>query len=390
MAPAILTGADSRRVRIAFLPLTDAAPLIVGLEKGFFRDSGLEASLHRVASWTAARDALVSGEVQASHLLFGMPIANAVGRLGNHSLPMVMPWILSRNGQAITLHKRYEGRVEDDARPLVPDIVERRDRGRPWTFAMTLNCGTHALWLRYWLGAAGVHPDRDVALFTVPPPQMVGNLRGGNLDGFCVGEPWNARALAEGLGFTAVTSQQIWPDHPEKVCAFTEEYAEKRPETVRAVLRALYLASDWLAHPGHLEEAADILAAPAYLDCPVDLILPRLLGTYDCGNGRRVENDAHAVSFGPRRDANLVQPKHVLWWLAQLRRWNMTPGKPEYAGVTHRVLRHDLYDATLRDLGVSPGVADLEPMPLFDGKVFNPADPEGYAQSFPVHSIPQN
>ena len=380
-------GPEVGTLEFGFVPLTDCASLVVAREKGFFARFGLAGSLQRQPSWSALRDAVVSGRCHGAHMLFGMPVANALGRLGSPTKPLVVPWLLSRNGQAITLNARFKGQFGPDPGSLRTHALERRDRGRPMAFGITLQPGTHAMWLRYWLGAGDINPDEDVALVTIPPPQMVKNMAMGNLDGYCVGEPWNARAVATGVGFTAITSQEIWPGHPEKVLAFTEEFAEKNPRTVKAVLKALHLASLWADDPANREELATLLARPEYVHASVEEILPRLRGTdYDLGDGRRVERDPHPLSFNGHPGANSPQPKYALWWLSQMRRWNMTLGAPDYAGITARVMRPDLHDDAMAELGLEPVPLDSTPEMLFDNVVFDPADPEGYARGFRVRT----
>ena len=194
-------------------------------------------------------------------MLIGMPIASTMGLGGAPKKPMVIPWLLNRNGQAITLKKELKGKVADRPRSRSSRSSTRpRPRGKPMTFAMTFPPGTHAMWMRYWLGAGGINPDKDVSLITIPPPQMVANMKVGKMDGFCVGEPWNARAIADGIGFTAITTQDIWKDHPEKVCAFTAEFAEKNPKTVKAVLKALHEASVWLDDMDNRPEQCEIVS----------------------------------------------------------------------------------------------------------------------------------
>lgn len=372
-------------LKIAFLPLTDCAPLVVAVERGFFQQFGLTVTLDRAGSWTAARERLESGACQAAHLLFGAPFAAALGHFGPKAQPLIIPWLLSRNGQGITLAGQYRGRIGAEAKAFAKEVFERRDAGRPVTFAHTLAPGTHALWLRAWLAAGGINPDHDVALITIPPPQMVANLRQGQLDGFSVGEPWNARAAAEGLGFTAVTSQQLWPDHPEKILAFTEKFAAAHPATVTAALAAIHLAGQWCDDPVHHAELADLLSAPAYVGCPAEQILPRLTGIYELGDGRTVSADPHAVNFS-RRDANHPQPRYAAWWLSQLRRWAMTVGAPDYAALTARIMRPDLHAAALALNGATPGPVNLAPEKFFDGTTFDPADPEKFARAHDIHT----
>ena len=376
---------EVRDLTFGILPLTDCAPLVVAHERGLFKKHGIVSSIAKFASWTASRDALVHGAAQAAQMLFGMPIGAAVGKLGTEQKPLVVPWILNRNGQAITLSARHRGKVGANARDLRPLAKESRDRGRPLVFGQTLAPGTHAMWLRYWLAAGGIHPDKDVALITVPPPQMVANMSAQRMDGFCVGEPWNARAIADQLGFTAILSEEIWPDHPEKVIAFTEEFAEAYPNTVKAALKAVHEASVWCDAPENREALADLLSVPAYLNCPAPLLGARLGATADCGNGRQAVN-LRGVTFHAR-NANYPQAKYAVWWLSQFRRWSMLPAAPDYLGVAGRVMRPDFYEAALKELGAAHGGADLAPETLFDGKTFDPTEPEEYAASFDITAI---
>jgi nitrate/nitrite transport system substrate-binding protein len=241
------------------------------------------------------------------------------------------------------------------------------------------------MWMRYYLAAGGIHPDTDVALVTIPPPQMVQNMSIGKMDGFCVGEPWNARAVEQQIGFTAMTTQQLWPDHPEKVCAFTAEFAAKNPKTVKAVLKALHEASVWLDDFGHREELSQIVSAPTYINCPADLILSRLLGQYDYGDGRKFD-DPRPMIFH-QRACNYPQAKYAIWWLSQLRRWGMLTETPDYEAIAGQVMRADLHEEAMKELGYQHGGANLEPETLFDGITFDPTQPEAYARSFAVHSV---
>jgi nitrate/nitrite transport system substrate-binding protein len=250
---------------------------------------------------------------------------------------------------------------------------------------MTLQPGTHAMWLRYWLAAGGINPDIDVALITIPPPMMVMNMRAGRLDGFCAGEPWNLRAVEEELGFTAVLSEEIWPDHPEKVLAFTEEFSEAHPNSVKATLKALHEASIWCDEENNRDELAAILEQPQYLACPAKTIKSRLGATVDCGNGRIVRN-LRGLTFS-RRQCNYPQPKFAVWWLSQFRRWAMLPSAPDYLGVAARVMRPDLYEAAMNELGVPHGRPEFTSETLLDGKVFDPAQPEKYAADFEITAL---
>ncbi len=376
---------EVRELTFGILPLTDCAPLVVAHERGLFKKHGITSSIAKFASWTATRDALVHGSTQAAQMLFGMPIGAAVGKLGSEQKPLVIPWILNRNGQAITLSARHRGLVGASARDLRPLAQESRDKGRPLVFGLTLAPGTHAMWLRYWLAAGGIHPDKDVALITIPPPQMVANMKAERMDGFCVGEPWNARAIMEGMGYTAIFTEEIWSDHPEKVVAFTEEFAEANPNSVKAALKAMHEASVWCDDRDNRGELTRMLARPEYLDCPEKVIGARLGDISSYGDSRR-DAELRGVTFHAR-NANYPQAKYAVWWLSQFRRWSMLPTAPDYLGVAGRVMRPDFYEAALKELGVTHGGADLGPETLFDGKTFDPSEPEDYAASFDLTAI---
>ena len=372
-------------LRFGIIALTDCSPIVIAHEKGFFKKYGINSTVVKGASWAAIRDSLSNGDIQATHMLIGMPIASTMGLLGAPKKPMVIPWLLNRNGQAITLQKKFKGKIGADPKQLAPLVMEAKATGKPMTFAMTFPPGTHAMWMRYFLGAGGINADKDVALVTVPPAQMVANMKIDKMDGFCVGEPWGARAIADDIGYTAITTQDMWKDHPEKVCAFTEEFAAKNPKTVKAVLKALHEASVWLDDLKNRPEQADVVSRPTYINCPPELILGRLLGDYDYGDGR-TKKDEHYMSFSAR-GCNFPQPKYASWWLSQFRRWGMVDAPPDYAGIVAKVMRHDIYQAAMRELSVDAGAVSDAAETLFDGKVFDPKDPETYATSFAVHSM---
>jgi nitrate/nitrite transport system substrate-binding protein len=386
-SPELSVAGDPEVDHLTFgiLPLIDCAPIVIAHERKFFQRYGLTSSVAKFGSWTASRDGLLSGRAHAAHMLFGMPVAAAVGKLGTEHRPLVIPWILNRNGQAITVSARHSQRVSSSARNLRAFAQECRQRGRPMVFAMTLQPGTHAMWLRYWLASGGINPDSDVALITIPPPMMVTNMRAGRLDGFCAGEPWNLRAIEEGLGFTAVLSEEIWPDHPEKVVAFTEDFSEAHPNSVKAALKALHEASLWCDEESHREELAAILEQPQYLACPAATIKSRLGATVDCANGRVVRN-LRGLTFS-RRECNYPQPKFAVWWLSQFRRWAMLPSAPDYLGVATRVMRPDFYEAAMSELGASRGRPQFTSETLLDGKIFDPAQPEKYAADFEITAL---
>jgi nitrate/nitrite transport system substrate-binding protein len=382
--PAKTDGPETPDMRFGIIALTDNSSIVVAHEKGLFKKYGINSTVVKGASWAAIRDSLSTGDIQATHMLIGMPIASTMGLLGSPKKPMVIPWLLNRNGQAITVRADLKGKVGADAKAFKPLVEAAKKKGAPLTFAMTFPPGTHAMWMRYWLASGGIDPDKDVALVTVPPPQMVQNMKLGKMDGFCVGEPWGARSIADGIGYTAITTQDMWKDHPEKVCAFTAEFAEKNPKTVKAVLKALHEASVWLDDMKNRPEQAQIVSAATYINCPPELILGRMQGHYDYGDGR-VKEDPNYMIFSSR-NCNYPQPKYAKWWLTQFRRWGMVEGAPDYEGVAKQVMRTDIYEEAMKEIGYSHGGLDNSPETLFDGKTFDPAKAEEYALSFDVKS----
>ncbi len=376
---------ESPDINFGIIALTDCSPIVIAHEKGFFKKYGINSKITKGANWAAIRDNLSSGSIQATHMLIGMPLASTMGLSGSPKKAMIAPWLLNRNGQAISLANTFKGKVGADPKALKPFVDQAVNLGEPLTFAMTFPPGTHAMWMRYYLAAGGINPDKDINLITVPPAQMIANMKIGKMDGFCVGEPWGARAISDGIGYTSVTTQDMWKDHPEKVCAFTEEFSEKNPKTVKAVLKALHEASVWLDDLKNRPEQCEIVSRATYINCKPEIILGRLLGDLDYGDGRKVK-DEHAMYFS-KNGCNMPQPKYATWFLSQYRRWGMVHGAPDYAAITKRVMRTDIYTEAMKEIGVTAPAIDMTPETLFDGVTFDPKDPEGYAKSFTVKNL---
>lgn len=383
---------ETPNINFGIIALTDCSPIVIAHEKGLFKKYGIASTVTKGASWAAIRDSLANGDIQATHMLLGMPIASTMGLGGAPKKPMIAPWILNRNGQAITLASSLKGKIAADPKALKPMVDAAKAAGNPMSFAMTFPPGTHAMWLRYWLAAGGINPGdaagagADISLITIPPPQMVANMQAGKMDGYCVGEPWNSRAIKEEIGFTAINTQDIWKDHPEKVCAFSEDFAAKNPKTVKAVLKALHEASVWLDVMDNRPEQAKIVSAPTYINCPPEAILPRLQGKYDMGDGRKVRDPNYMIFSS--RNCNYPQPKYAKWWLTQLRRWGFTDGAPDYEGIAKQVMRADIYEEAMKEIGYTHGGASAAKDTLFDGISFDPAgDMEAYASSFAVKTL---
>ncbi|QOV89554.1 CmpA/NrtA family ABC transporter substrate-binding protein [Humisphaera borealis] len=380
------TGPEVTDLKFGMIALTDCSPLVIAEKKGFFKKYGINGVVEKKGNWAAIRDSLTSGEIQGTHMLIGMPLSLTMGIGGAKPVPMVIPWLLNRNGQSISLTKALKGKVKADPAPLKPIVDAAKASGKPMNFAMTFPTGTHAMWIRYWLAAGGIHPDNDIGLKVVPPPNMFNGMQSGEIDGFCVGEPWNAKTAAEGVGYTAINTQDIWKDHPEKVLAFTKSFADANPRTVKAVLKAVHEASVWLDDVKNRPELCEIISATGYVNCPKELILGRLQGQVDYGDDRGKVTDPNYMIFSSR-NCNYPQLKYAAWFISQFRRWGMVEGTPDYAGISRQVMRPDLYEEAMKEIGYTAGVADEKPETLFDNITFDPSKPEEYARSFKVHAM---
>jgi nitrate/nitrite transport system substrate-binding protein len=378
-------GPETAAIRFGIIALTDCSSIVMAHELGLFKKYGIESTISKEASWAVIRDRINLGENQATHMLLGMPYASTMGLLGSPQKPMVIPFYLNKNGQAITLTKALLEKGVKTPQQLKPLALEAKAKGNPMTFAMTFPPGTHAMWMRYWLASGGINPDKDITLITIPPPQMVANMKVGKMDGFCVGEPWGARAIADGIGFTAITTQQMWKDHPEKVLAFTEEFAEKNPKTVKAILRAMLESSQYIDKMENRAYVAEVVSRPQYINTQKEAILGRMLGDYDYGDGRK-EKDSYYMTFFVR-NTNFPLKSHGIWWLSQFRRWGMVKEAPDYKGLVNKVHRPDIFREVAKEMGVAAPKEDMKKETLFDGVEFDPAKPEEYAKKFPVSNI---
>jgi nitrate/nitrite transport system substrate-binding protein len=377
---------ETSSMKFGMIALTDCSPIVIAHEKGLFKKYGINSVVMKGANWAAIRDSLSSGDIQATHMLLGMPIASTMGLAGSPKKPMIIPWLLNRNGQAITLKAELKGKIGADPKALKPFVEKAQKLGEPMTFAMTFPPGTHAMWIRYYLAAGGIHPDKDVSLIVVPPAQMVANMKIGKMDGFCVGEPWNARAINDGIGFTSVSTQDLWKDHPEKVCAFLGDFADKNPKTVKAVLKALHEASVWLDDLNNRPEQCAIVSKATYINCDQETILGRLQGHYDYGDGRKIEDPNYMIYSS--RNCNYPQPKYCKWFLTQFRRWGLVKGAPDYEGISKQVMRTDIYEEAMKEIGYVHSGLSNDKETFFDGKAFDPtSDLEAYAKGFTVNSV---
>ncbi|NHZ36838.1 CmpA/NrtA family ABC transporter substrate-binding protein [Massilia rubra] len=378
---AVINSNQLRTVRIGFMPLTDCASLVMAAECGFDRQYGIRIVLSRETSWANLRDKLGSGALDAAHVLYGLMYGVQLG-IGCQRQAMAVLMNLSRNGQAVTLSRALAEQGALDGPSLAQHM---RDRPRSTTFAHTFPTGNHAMLLYYWLAAHGIDPLRQARALTVPPAQMVGSLREGMIDGFCAGEPWGQRAIDEGVGMTAVTSQQIWPDHPGKVLGTTAAFAASEPATCRAMIAAVLDASRWIeASTANKEQTATALAGSAYLNTGRQAIAARLAGQYDNGAGARW-TDARALSFHGDGEVNFPYLSDGMWFMTQHKRWGLLREEPDYLGTAQAVNRIDLYRGAAEMTGTQLPASSMRSATLIDGVRWDGSDPRGYAGSFSIH-----
>jgi nitrate/nitrite transport system substrate-binding protein len=368
-----------KEVKVGFIPLTDCASVVIASVMKFDEKYGIKIIPSKEASWAGVRDKLVNGELHASHALYGLIYGVHLG-IGGPKKDMSVLMTLNNNGQAITLSNLFKDKGATSGETLKKLIdTDKRD----YTFAQTFPTGTHAMWLNYWLASYGIDPYKDVKNITVPPPQMVANMRVGNMDGYCVGEPWGNRAIADKIGFTAVTTQDIWKDHPEKVLGTTAEFTDKYPNTARAMIMAVLEASKYIDTMANRRGVAEIIADKSYVNCPVDIIDQRMEGKYEDGLGKKW-NDANYMKFHNDGAVNFPYLSDGMWFLTQHKRWGLLKEDPDYLAVAKQINQVELYKQAAAQVKVSVPKDAMRSAKLFDGTVWDGKDPKKYAASFKI------
>ncbi|WP_431022880.1 ABC transporter substrate-binding protein (plasmid) [Erwinia rhapontici] len=371
---------EKTNIRVGFIPLTDCAPVVMAAVKGFDKKYGITLTPTKEASWAAVRDKLTSGELDAAHVLYGMIYGLQLGVAGpQHDMANLMT--LNQNGQAITLSNQLKEAGVTTAEGLKKTIAAQP--AGSYTFAHTFPTSTHAMWLYYWLANAGIDPFADVRTVVVPPPQMVMNMKIGNMSGYCVGEPWNQRAISDNIGFTAETTQNIWPDHPEKILGTRAAWVNENPNSARALTAAVLEAARWIdASDDNRRETAQVIASRAYLNTKPETIEGRMLGHYDNGLGKRWQ-DTHPMRFFNDGQVNYPWLSDGMWFLTQQKRWGLLKQEPDYLAVAKQVNRIDIYTQAASAAGsISLPQSGMRSSTLIDGKVWDGSNPAEYAASF--------
>ena len=375
-----IVGANppKRVIKLGFIPLTDCAPLIVAKEMGFFAKYGVDVQLSKEASWAVVRDKILNGELDGAHCLFSMPFSVYTGIGGKAGSEMKIAMILNDNGQAITLSKDFCGIVGyKDIKKVSPAIKQVKAK-KEVTFAMTFPGGTHDIWLRNWLAACGVNA-KSVGIITIPPPQMVANMKVDNMEGFCVGEPWNGVAASQGIGFTHIASQDIWKNHPEKALVVNKAFSETGKEDLKNVMKAIIEACKWLDVMSNRKKAALFLSKPNYVNAPVQVIEARLMGSTEigCDLGVQKYKDDYMLFYNNGM-VNTPKVSYGIWFMAQYMRFGMLGTAPNYKDVAQKLIMTDLYEEVAKSMGV-PVQEDMKPFKTnLETIVFDPNNPAAY------------
>jgi len=392
------SGPEVKGTTLGFIALTDAAPLIIAQEKGLFAKYGLtEMKVAKQASWAATRDNLelgtANGGIDGSHILTPMPYHMSVGKItkNNVKVPMFILARLNTNGQAISVSQSYaDAAVGLDAKKLKSRFAALSASGDSVKCAMTFPGGTHDMWIRYWLAANGIDPDREVSVIVVPPPQMVANMKVKTMEAFCVGEPWNEQLVNQKIGYTAITTGELWKDHPEKALGMRADWVEKNPKAAKAILMAVLEAQKWCDVMENKEEMCTILSGRDWFKVPVEDILGRAKGDMNMGLGRKISGSPLLMKYW-RDHASYPFQSHDLWFLTENQRWGILPTSLDTKALIKQVNREDLWRDAAKAIGVAaadiPASTSRGPEKFFDGIVFDPENPAAYLASQKIKRI---
>jgi nitrate/nitrite transport system substrate-binding protein len=390
-------GPEVTSAKLGFIALTDSSPLIIAREKGLFAKHGVpDVEVLKQASWGATRDNLVLGGaangIDGAHILTPMPYLMSAGTVtGGTPLPMSIIARLNLDAQAISVSQEYKDAGAGlDSSPLKAIFAERKAAGKEVNIAMTFPGGTHDMWMRYWLAAGGIDPTKEVSLITVPPPQMVANMKVGTMDAFCVGEPWNEQLVNQNIGFTATTTGEIWKHHPEKALSLRNDFIEANPVATQAILMAVMEAAQWADATENKEELAQILGKRPWFNIPAADVAGRLKGDINYGNGRVETATGLEMKFW-KDHASYPFKSHDAWFLTENVRWGYLPGTTDINASVDAVNREDIWRAAAAALGIAaadiPEGTSRGVETFFDGKVFDPANPSAYLDSLAIKAM---
>ena len=354
---------EKSKLKVGFIPITCATPIIMAHPLGYYAKYGLDVEVVKTAGWAVIRDKGLAGEYDAAHMLSPMPLAISIGS-GSSAIPWTMPAVENINGQAITLAVKHK---------------DRRDP-KDWKgfkFAVPFDYSMHNYLLRYYLAEHGIDPDRDVQIRSVPPPEMVANLRADNIDGFLAPDPVNQRAVYDGVGFIHILSKAIWDGHPCCAFAASKAFVTQNPNTYKALLKSILDATAYARKPEHRKEIAAAIAPANYLNQPLTVVEQILTGTFADGLGG-IQKVADRIDFDP-----FPYESFPVWILTQMKRWGQIKGDVDYQKVAREVFLATDTTRLMKEVGMSPPPTTSKNFKVM-GKEFDPSQPEAYVQSFAI------
>ena len=395
---ALAAGPEVTKATLGYIALMDASALVIAKEKGIFAKHGMpDVEVSKQASWGATRDNLVLGSenngIDGAHILTPMPYLISTGKVTQNNVPTPM-YILARlnlDAQAISVADEYKDlKVTTDSSSLKAAFEKKKAAGKEVKIAMTFPGGTHDLWIRYWMAAGGVDPDKDISTIVVPPPQMVANMKVGNMDAFCVGEPWNEQLVNQGIGFTACTTGEIWSKHPEKALGMRAAWVDKNPNATKALLMAVMEAQQWCEKMENKEEMSTIVGKRQWFNVPVADIVGRAKGDINYGNGRVEKSTKQYMKFWSDH-ASYPFKSHDAWFVTEDIRWGKFEPSTDVKALVDKVNREDVWRAAAKELSVAPSDIPASSSrgkeTFFDGKVFDPENPTAYLKSLSIKRV---
>ncbi len=383
-------GPEVSAAKLGFIALTDSSPLIIAKERGLFAKYGMpDVEVLKQASWAATRDNIVLGSqgggIDGAHILSPMPYLITTGQAAK-ATPMYILTRLNVNGQAISVGNDLKTvQVGLNSAPMKAKFAQMKAAGNMAKVAMTFRGGTHDLWVRYWLAAGGINPETDCSTIVIPPPQMVANMKAGTQDAFCVGEPWNGQLVDQHLGYTATTTSEIWMNHPEKALGMRADWVDKHPNAAKALIAATMEAAQWCDK--NRAAMCAITAGRQYINVPITDIVPRLQGSIDYGDGRKVTGSPHVMKFWADFAA-FPYRSHDAWFITENKRWGNFDADLNTNALVNKVNRADLWRDVAKQYGIATPASDSRGVEkFFDGKVFDPANPDAYLASQSIKTL---
>lgn len=370
-------------LKLGIIAVASCAPLVVAAERGFFKRHGLSVTIVKESGWAACRDKMVSGENQASHMKTAQPLGITLGAQGAEAVPMIAPLTLSRSGSAFMIARSLRDKLTRDPATWSNYNAELVKKGEALTIALPWFWGWHAMMWRYFLATGGINADKEFKMVSMPPAQMVQNMKVGSMQACGMVEPWGVRGVTADVSDILFYGHELWPDHPTKSLGLRADWAEKHPKTTQAMLRAVIEAARWCDDPANKADLAKLLATPSYLNVPVAQLETVFAGQLAWGDGRTEAAPQHAIHYA--RDS-YPQAREFKWLLSQLSRWGFVAAELDYDALVEPILRTDLHDSAMTALGLDKFMRNDQPLTLWDGSVFEHQKAAEYADAFEIHN----